>query len=142
MALDVFSDAWAAAWAKELNASDAFRVAALKWESAFVFVMQSDLDAGVKEPRAVFVDLSKGECRAGRAATGEDLEHAVYVLQASPAVWRQVLGGDLEPVGALMTGLMDLSRGSLVGLAPWVGAAKELLNAACRVESRYPENLA
>ncbi len=142
MALDVFSDEWAAAWAKEINASDAFRVAALRWESAFVFVMQPDPVAGVKAPRAVYVDLSKGECRVGRAARTEDLATAPYILQASPAVWRQVLGGDLEPVGALMTGLMDLSRGSLVGLAPWVGAAKELLSAACRVESGYPEEMA
>jgi putative sterol carrier protein len=141
MALDVFSDEWAAAWAREINASDAFRVAALRWESAFVFVMQPDPDAGIAAPRAVYVDLSKGECRAGRTATTEDLATAPYVLQARPAVWRQVLGGDLEPVGALMTGLMDLSRGSLVGLTPWVGAAKELLSAACRVESGYPEGL-
>jgi len=41
-----------------------------------------------------------------------------------------------------MTGLLDLSKGSLVGLAPWVGAAKELLNAAGRVESTYPEGMA
>jgi putative sterol carrier protein len=137
--MDVFSDAWAAAWAKEINASDAFRVAALKWESAFVLVMQPDPDAGVREPRAVLVDLAGGQCRAGRAATDEDLERVPYVLRASPAVWRQVLSGDLEPVGAVMTGLLDLSRGSLVGLAPWVGAVQELLGAAYRLDSTYPE---
>jgi putative sterol carrier protein len=137
--MDVFSDAWAVAWAREINASDAFRVAALKWESGFVLVMQPDAAAGFREPRAVFVDLTGGSCRAGRAATDEDLERAPYVLKASPAVWREVLGGDLEPVGAVMTGLLDLSRGSLVGLAPWVGAAKELLSAACRVDTTYPE---
>lgn len=137
--MDVFSDAWAVAWAREINASDAFRVAALKWESGFVLVMQPDAEAGFREPRAVYVDLTGGGCRAGRTATDEDFAQAPYVLKASPAVWRQVLGGDLEPVGAVMTGLLDLSRGSLIGLAPWVGAAKELLSAACRVETTYPE---
>ncbi len=137
--MDVFSDAWAAAWAREINGSDAYRVAALHWESAFVLVMRPDAAAGFREPRAVYVDLADGGCRAGRSATDEDLLNAPYVLHASPAVWRQVLGGDLEPVGAVMTGLLDLSKGSLVGLAPWVGAAKELLSAACRVESTYPE---
>lgn len=140
--MDVFSDAWAAAWAKEINASDAFRVAALRWESAFVLVMQPDETAGVREPRAVYVDLAGGACRTGRAATDDDLTLAPYVLRASPAVWREVLAGELEPVGAVMTGLLDLSKGSLVGLAPWVGAAKELLNAAGRVESTYPEGMA
>lgn len=140
--MDVFSDAWAAAWAREINASDAYRVAALTWESGFVLVMQPDAAAGFREPRAVFVDLTGGGCRVGRAATDADLEQAPYVLKASPAVWRQVLGGELEPVGAVMMGLLDLSRGSLVGLAPWVGAAKELLSAACRVDSTYPEGWA
>ena len=141
MELDVFSDAWAAAWAKELNASDAFRVAALKWESAFALVMQPDPEAGLREPRAVYVDLAHGECRVGRAATDDDLQRATYVLSASPAVWREVLAGDLEPAGAVMTGLLDLSRGSLVGLAPWVGAARELLSAASRVQGVFPEQL-
>ena len=142
MGTELFSDAWAAGWAREINASDAYRVVGLKWESGFVLVMDSDPAIGLKEPRAVFVHLANGECRAGRAATSEDLELAPYVLRASPAVWRQVLGGDLEPVGAVMTGLMDLSRGNLVGLAPWLGAAKELLSAACRVECAYPDGLA
>jgi putative sterol carrier protein len=103
--------------------------------------MDSDPAIGLPEQRAVFVQLAGGECKAGRAATSEDLETAPYVLRASPAVWRQVLGGDLEPVGAVMTGLMDLARGNLIGLAPWVGAAKELLSAACRVECDFPEGM-
>jgi len=139
MGAEIFTDGWAAAWGREINASDAYRVAGLKWESGFVLVMQPDPVLGVKEPRAVFVDLSRGECRTARAATEEDLGGAPYVLRASPAVWRQVLSGDLEPVGAVMTGLLDLGRGSLVGLAPYVGAAKELLNAAGRVECSYPD---
>jgi putative sterol carrier protein len=141
MTTELFSEDWATAWAKEINASDAYRVAALKWESGFVLVMQPDPQVGVREPRAVFVALARGECTAARVATGEDLERAPYVLRASPAVWRQVLGGDLEPVGAMMLGLMDLSRGSLADLTPWVGAAKELLSAACRVECSYPEGV-
>jgi len=142
MSTELFSGDWATAWATEINASEAYRVAALKWESGFVLVMQPDPEVGVCEPRAVFVDLAGGACRAARAATEEDLERAPYVLRASPAVWRQVLGGDLEPVGAMMLGLMDLSRGSLVDLTPWVGAARELLSAACRVECAYPDSLA
>ena len=138
MGAELFSDEWAALWGREINASDAFRVAGLKWESGFVLVMQPDPALGVGEPRAVFVDLAAGECRAARAATTEDLEAAPYVLRAAPAVWREVLGGDLEPVGAVMTGLLDLAKGNLLGLAPHVGAAKELLSAACRVPAHFP----
>ena len=99
----------------------------------------SPIATPVRRIKSARAGASGGGCRAGRTATDEDFTQAPYVLKASPAVWRQVLGGDLEPVGAVMTGLLDLSRGSLIGLAPWVGAAKELLSAACRVETTYPE---
>lgn len=138
MGAEMFTDAWAADWAKEINASDAYRVAGLRWESGFVLMMQPDPAVGVNEPRAVFVDLAEGACRVARVATQKDLDTAPYVLSAVPAVWRQVLGGDLEPVGAVLAGLLDLSRGNLIGLAPHVGAAKELLSAACRAGAMLP----
>lgn len=99
MPAGLFSDAWAAAWAAEINESAAYRAA-------------------------------------------DDLERAAYVLRAPAAVWKQVLGGDLEPVGAVLIGLMELSRGSLISLAPHVPAAKELLSAAARVETAFPEGWA
>jgi len=137
MSAAVFSDAWVSAWAAEINGSGAFRAAGARWESAFVFEMEADPALGIAARRSVFVDLSHGECRAGRAATPEDAERAAYVLRAPAAVWKQVLTGELEPVGALMIGLMDLSRGSLASLAPHVSAAKELLAAASRLDADW-----
>ena len=67
--------------------------------------------------------------------TGESHVHVVP-LRVLVAVWLTLL------VLTVMTGLMDLSRGNLLGLAPWLGAAKELLRAACRVECAYPEGMA
>lgn len=142
MGLDVFSEAWAAAWAAEINASAAYHAAGARWESAFVLVMDPDPALGVTEQRSVYVDLSHGECRVGRAATPDDRASAPYVLQAPAAVWKQVLGGELEPVGAMMMGLMELSRGALVSLAPHVPAATELLAAASRVDATLPEGWA
>jgi putative sterol carrier protein len=139
MSANLFSDEWAAGWAAEINASAAYRAAGARWESAFVLVMEPDPALGVAAQRSVYVDLSHGECRAGRAAVAEDVESATYVLRAPAAVWKLVLGGDLEPVGAMMMGLMELSRGSLISLAPHVPAAKELLTAAARVETAFPE---
>jgi len=142
MLAGLFTDAWAAAWAAEINASAAYRAAGARWESAFVLVMEADPALGVPAQRSVYVDLAQGECRAGRAAAADDLERAAYVLRAPAAVWKQVLGGDLEPVGAVMIGLMELSRGSLISLAPHIPAAKQLLSAAARVETEFPEGWA
>jgi len=142
MPAGLFSDAWAVAWAAEINASAAYRAAGARWESAFVLVMEADPTLGVPAQRGVYVDLARGECRTGRAAVADDLERAGYVLRAPAAVWKRVLGGDLEPVGAVMVGLMELSRGSLISLAPHIPAAKQLLLAAARVETAFPEGWA
>jgi len=94
---ELFSDAWAAGWAKEINASDPFHVAGAKWEDTLVLVMEPDPALGVTVQRAVCVELHRGECRAARAATADDLETAPYVLFAQAAIWKEVL--HLEKIG-------------------------------------------
>jgi putative sterol carrier protein len=135
---EIFTDAWAAGWAKEINACDPFRVAGAKWEDALVLVMEPDPALGVSARRAVCVELKKGECSAARAATAADLDGAPYVLFAQAAIWKEVLYGQMEPVQAVMLGLINLSRGSLVSLAPHVTAAQHLLAAASRVPTVFP----
>lgn len=135
---ELFSDAWAAGWAKEINASDPFRVAGTKWEDTLVLVMEPDAALGIVSQRAVCVELYRGECRAARAATADDLEGAPYVLFAQAAIWREVLYGQMEPVSAVMLGLINLSRGSIVSLTPHVTAAQHLLSAASRVPTVFP----
>jgi putative sterol carrier protein len=135
---EIFTDAWAAGWGREINASDPFRVAGVRWEDALVLVMEPDPAFGVATRRAVCVELSRGECRAARAATAEDLDGAPYVLSAQAAIWKEVLYGQMEPVQAVMLGLINLSRGSLVSLAPQVTAAQHLLAAASRVPTVFP----
>jgi putative sterol carrier protein len=137
-AVELFSDAWAVGWAKEINASDPFRVAGAKWEDALVLVMEPDPALGVAARRAVCVELKRGECQAARAATAADLEGAPYVLFAQAAIWKEVLYGQMEPVSAVMLGLISLSRGSIVALAPHVTAAQHLLAAASRVRTLFP----
>jgi len=135
---ELFSDAWAAGWAKEINASDPFHVAGAKWEDTLVLVMEPDPALGVTTQRAVCVELLGGECRAARAATADDLAGAPYVLFATAAIWKEVLYGQMEPVSAVMLGLINLSRGSIVSLTPHVTAAQHLLAAASRVPTAFP----
>jgi putative sterol carrier protein len=139
---DLFTDAWAAGWAKEINGSDPFRVAGAQWEDALVLVMEPDPALGVHTQRAVCVELRRGECRAARAATADDLATAPYVLFAQAAIWKEVLYGPMEPVSAVMMGLITLTRGSIVALAPRVVAARHLLAAASRVPTAFPDGWA
>lgn len=88
--------------------------------------------------RAVFADLWHGECRAARRASDEDREGADFVIRADAGTWQRVLGGDLEPIFGIMSGKLKLTRGSLARLTPHLAASRELVLAATRVDSTFP----
>ena len=138
MSLDLFSEAWAEAWCREINASEAYRKAAARWEGALVLVVEADPERGLEAPRAVYVDLWHGECREARPARPEDFETAPYVLSGPPEAWQRILEGRQNPLVALLRGKIRLKKGSLGALSPYVRAAQELVRAATRVETRFP----
>lgn len=142
MAHEIFTGAWAEAWCRELNESEAYAEAAEDWEGALVLRVRADASYGIAEPRSVRVDLHHGACRGARAATAEDVEEVPYLIEADPYSWKRVLVGDLDPIAGLMRGKLKLERGSVVELARYVRAAKELVRAAGRVETDYPEGWA
>lgn len=132
MAYEVFTNAWAEAWADQLRASEAYRTAARNWQGSIC------LEAVGDAPSAVFVDLQNGDCHAARAASTEDLESADYVLSTGLDTWRSVLDGELDPLFGLMTGKLRLRRGHIAGLMPYVQASKEMVAAAGRVDTIFP----
>ncbi|HEX2092482.1 MAG TPA: hypothetical protein VHG28_08785 [Longimicrobiaceae bacterium] len=138
MPMEVFTEEWARACCEELNRRGGYRGSAGDWESPVVLVMERDPALGVEEERAVYLDLYRGECRGTRRATGADLADAPYVMRATPAAWRRILAGEVEPITALMTGRLRLARGSLMSLARHAGAARELVAAAAAVDAEFP----
>lgn len=138
MAHEVFTEPWAEAFADELRASAAYREAAATWEGALVLAAHADPAQGLEAPRAVYLDLHRGECRDGRVASDADRESAVFILAAGLEVWRRVLDGQIEPIFGVMSGKLKLERGSMARLVPYVGAAKELVAAAGRVQTVFP----
>ncbi|MEM7355354.1 MAG: SCP2 sterol-binding domain-containing protein [Acidobacteriota bacterium] len=132
----VFTESWAQAWAEELRTSDAYRTAATTWEGSIVLEMAGDAATA----RSVFVNLWHGECRDARAASETDREQADYLIRADSAIWKRVLAGDLEPIFGLMSGKLKLVRGSLAKLTPYMAASRELVQAAARVESAFPDD--
>lgn len=129
-----FSPAWIAAWADALRTSDSYRAAARSWEGAVVLEQVPDRGEPPDAARSVFLDLWRGECRAARVATAADREAARYVISGPRAAWERVLQGELSPTMAIMRNALSLSKGSLGGLLPHVGAATAMLRLAQGLE--------
>lgn len=134
--LPIFSHDWARACADQLNGMDGYRAAAARWEAIIVLTM-TELGEDLLE-RRVWLELSQGVCREARAAVEADEGSARYVLSGSAETWRQVLGGALPPLMAIMTGRLRLAKGNLMELVPYVNAARELVSAAALVPAAFP----
>jgi|SRR5882672_368808 len=122
--LEVFSAPWAARCAEAIRSSPLYQAAARTWEGDLVFRINR---TAPEQPRAIYLDLWHGECRAVRPASEEDQRSARYLIEGDQAAWQQVFEGKLVPLLALMTGRLKLARGRVIDLAPHAASAKELL---------------
>lgn len=135
---ELFQSDWAAAFCAALDADATYREAAAGWQGAVGLVLQADADLGPPEDRTVLLDLHRGRCRGASADPGPALEEAAFVLTGPATQWRRILAGDLDPIFALMSGKLKLTRGSLPKLLPWASAAKRMVSVARTVEATLP----
>lgn len=127
---EIFSEAWASAWATALNNNAAYKKAAKSWEWPVGLVIEDYPANNKPEERCLYLDLWHGQCRSATPAIRAELENAEYIITASWAVWEQVLAGKTDPMMALMRGKLKLAKGKMFKLARYGNAAKELVKSA------------
>lgn len=137
----LFSAEWAGAWGEALRANEDYRRAASSWKWPLVLTMSAAPEAGLPEERAVYLDLFHGDCREARVDTAADVAAVPYIISADPATWKRVLEREIEPLSGLMRGKLKLAKGSLTALIPYVSAAKEMVLAATRIGTLFPDAL-
>jgi putative sterol carrier protein len=118
------SAAWAEAFARALNASEAYRAAAAAWEGDLLLrVLPTDPSAPAPGIR---LDLFHGECRSARYQADSRATESEFVYEGTAANWGRLMSGALDPVGALLDGTFKL-RGNLAKAMRFTRAAKELV---------------
>ncbi|CAN5621154.1 hypothetical protein BH23GEM6_BH23GEM6_03110 [soil metagenome] len=135
---EVFTDEWSAACCEQLNQRGRLGTVAGSWSSPVALLMRPDSRLGIERERVVYLELKGGECRAARSANDGDRARAEFILAADAAQWKRMLEGNLDPITAVMLGMLKLERGSLAALLPHAAAARELIGAARSVEGRFP----
>lgn len=136
--MEAFSEDWARTWCQALNADPAFRAAATTWAGDVTLVMTQS-SAPTAPQQAVRVEIRYGECLTAQPAADADLTEASYVLTATGAAWKELLAGRQNPLTALMTGKLRLTRGSLMALMPYAAMARELIRLAIEMNASIPE---
>ena len=87
--MELFTEAWAQAYCRKLNESEAYRKAASTWEGSLALAVRPDPKAGFPKGVAVVLDLWHGACRGAKAVEGE--AEADFVIEADLATWQEVL---------------------------------------------------
>ena len=129
------SDAWIKAMMEDLNASEAYLAAAIKWEGDFYFVVEAggSLDKTV----VLYMDLFHGKCRDAFEVPDAASQTPAFRLTGPVATWKKVMTKKLDPMQAMMTGQLKL-QGNMATVMRNVRAAKELVESCTRIETEFP----
>jgi len=125
-----------AEWANEfrtvLNQNEAYRSAAQAWEGDILFLVRS-ADPSAASP-GIHLALAHGECSAATFHPDARSVASEFVYEGTSENWKKLLGGELDPVKAILDGTFRI-KGNLAKAMRFTRAAKELVETAAKVPS-------
>ena len=139
MALLFPSAAWADAYKDAINQNALYRRAAADWDQGSVaMVCKAEPAKGLVVPHAIVLDLARGECRNVLYTTDDlDLDDANFVIEASYPQWSAIIRRELDPILAMLTSQLKLTKGHLPTLIKDVESSKQLVLSASQVDTEF-----
>ncbi len=135
MAILFPSAEWVAAFKDALNASEAYKKSAAKWEGDFYFIVKGK---GLEKPFVMYLDLWHGECRDAYVVEDMSEKTPEFVIEGDISVYKQIFSKKLDPIRALVSRKLKL-KGNLGKIMRSVKATLDLVNAAASIPVVYPD---
>lgn len=133
--MKIFSDAWAQAYHDSINANIDYTESGKNWtfgSIALILLYETDDSIGV------WLDLHGGKCRAARSVNlAEADQNATFIIAGNEPAWKEVLGGEIQPLMAIMRGRLKLRKGSMAKLLPYAAAATHLVQSAQQIQTEF-----
>ena len=133
------SPEWLDAYADAIKASDALREAAHAWEGDITLVVEAEPDKNVPVDVWAWFHLHRGDFLGAKLVGPDEGERSRYVIKASYSVWKDVIGGRIEPVRGMTQGKLKL-RGDLPALTQHLAAVTQLVNLAGQITTSYADD--
>lgn len=130
---------WLDEYRRRINASPAYREAAKTWEGTVVYLFEAE-EGLFPRSRCALIEFVKGECRAARLVEDADsvLVSAPFLIRAPYTRWKQLVRRELDPVRALMQGLLRL-KGDMPTIVRNVRASGALVTLASEIPTEFPD---
>jgi len=107
-----------------------------------VFRVTAEPTWGLEQDILFGASVEKGELLELRFFSEQDArESAVFILAATPQVWKKVLRKDAKFVAEFMLGRIVLEQGTVVGVLGLAPHANTFVDALTQVELRFPDEL-
>lgn len=131
------SDSWIKAFREEVNKSEAYHKSAATWDAGdLCLVINANPGVGLKEDYFIWLDLDHGECKKAKHVAAKDGEKAKFLIRADYDRWKQILGGELHPITAMLQGKLKV-KGHLFVILRYKQAAQDLVESATKVQTKF-----
>ena len=135
MTLKFPSDVWIKAMMDELNKSEVYENVAKNWEGDFYFIIEQG--GKLAHEVILYMDLWHGKCRDAFVVSDPDEITPAFRLSGPLENWIRVMTKRLDPMQAMMTGVLKL-KGNMAMVMKNVRAAKELVECCTRIPTDFP----
>lgn len=139
MSLPFPSAEWAEAYRHAINHNAAYKKSAAAWEQgAIALVALPDAAAGLSDAHGMILDLKHGHCNGVIYTTERArIDETPFVIEADYAHWKAVIRGELDPVRAMLSGQLKLTRGHLPTIIRDVEGARQLVLSAGNIATSF-----
>lgn len=139
MALAFPSPAWANAYRDAINANALYKKTAANWDQgAIALVCKAAPALGLDAAHAIVLALQHGSCQGVRYETDPAaLADVPFVIEAEYAQWKAVIGGELDPIKAMLAGQLRLAKGHLPTIIRDVEGSKQLVLSARAIATEF-----
>ena len=130
-------------WIKELdricNEDPEFKAVAGSFSGKFIF--QVDKEAGkLDETAFLSVRVQDGVSSEARAlASLDECPDADYIVAGKYSAWKNVVQAKQEPLRAIMTRKLKLTKGSQLKILKEVKLTLKIMNNCMKVDAEYPD---
>jgi len=136
MAITFGTQEWADALKQAIDASQAYKEAAKKWEGDMYIII--DPDSAYSHRHIVYLDLWHGECREARVVEDEGEKDPKYRVFGPFTNMKKILDKEVDPVRSMMTGKISV-KGDMGQIMRMPRAAVELVNCMTAFETEFPQ---
>ncbi|MFB6188356.1 MAG: SCP2 sterol-binding domain-containing protein [Halapricum sp.] len=133
------AEAWIRTYRRRLNDNDAYAEAATGWgvdfDGDFVLEIQPD-ETYDGEPLYFYLALRNGECLEADVLEDPNAVAHGYALRGEYSDWKRLIGGDLDIVTGVMTGVLE-ADGSTMRAMRYQTALVEMGETAANLDTEF-----